>query len=411
MNPLYNTVVYAMWFLSTYFVVLLSLMLITHRNELQKGRPSLGRAPQVSVIVPAYNEGEVIAHTIRSLKDLTYPAAEFIIVNDGSTDSTSVAVRAAIAGDRRFTFIDRKENWGKARSLNQGIAIAKGEFVATMDSDSVVEPVVFEKALPFFAEEKVASVTISVEVSEPRTLLQKIVEIEYIIGLSLFLKILSFFDSVNVTPGPFSLYRKSVLDELGGFDPENITEDLEIAYRMQKAGYRIENCYQAKVSTLTPVTFNDLYIQRKRWYTGAVQTLIKHRDVMLHPERGVFGIFVPFTFLLIAGGLMVFAFSLYLLVKRFVEGMWHLHYTGFNLLEQMLAFEFDVLSLGRATLVGLCAFLMGIFLMLLGLRIAGKRYAERRVGMIGFPFLFFLYQLFWGSAFLAVLRRRDVKWR
>ncbi len=411
MNPLYNAVVYVMWFLSTYFVVLLSLMLITHRNELQKGRPSLGRTPQVSVIVPAYNEGEVIAHTIRSLKDLTYPAAEFIIVNDGSTDSTSVAVRAAIAGDRRFTFIDRKENWGKARSLNQGIAIAKGEFVATMDSDSVVEPVVFEKALPFFAEEKVASVTISVEVSEPRTLLQKIVEIEYIIGLSLFLKILSFFDSVNVTPGPFSLYRKSVLDELGGFDPENITEDLEIAYRMQKAGYRIENCYQAKVSTLTPVTFNDLYIQRKRWYTGAVQTLIKHRDVMLHPERGVFGIFVPFTFLLTAGGLMVFAFSLYLLVKRFVEGMWHLHYTGFNLLEQMLAFELDVLSLGRVTLVGLCAFLMGISLMLLGLRIAGKRYAERRVGMIGFPFLFFLYQIFWGSAFLAVLRRRDVKWR
>ena len=325
MNPLYNAVVYVMWFLSTYFVVLLSLMLITHRNELQKGRPSLGRTPQVSVIVPAYNEGEVIAHTIRSLKDLTYPAAEFIIVNDGSTDSTSVAVRAAIAGDRRFTFIDRKENWGKARSLNQGIAIAKGEFVATMDSDSVVEPVVFEKALPFFAEEKVASVTISVEVSEPRTLLQKIVEIEYVIGLSLFLKILSFFDSVNVTPGPFSLYRKSVLDELGGFDPENITEDLEIAYRMQKAGYRIENCYQAKVSTLTPATFNDLYIQRKRWYTGAVQTLIKHRDVMLHPERGVFGIFVPFTFLLTAGGLMEFAFSLYLLVKRFVEGMWHLH--------------------------------------------------------------------------------------
>jgi len=243
----------------------------------------------------------------------------------------------------------------------------------------------FELDSPFSCE------AMNVEVSEPRTLLQKIVEIEYIIGLSLFLKILSFFDSVNVTPGPFSLYRKSVLDELGGFDPENITEDLEIAYRMQKAGYRIENCYEAKVSTLTPATFNDLYVQRKRWYTGALQTLLKHRDVMLHPERGVFGIFVPFTFLLTAGGLMVFAFSLYLLVKRFVEGMWHLHYTGFNLLEQMLAFELDVLSLGRVTLVGLCAFLMGIFLMLLGLRIAGKRYAERRAGMMGFPFLFFLF--------------------
>lgn len=411
MNPLYNAVIYIAWFFSTYFVVFLVLVLLTHKERLREEKGILKRKPLVSIIAPAYNEGRVIADTIRSLRKITYPRVEFIIVNDGSTDDTSEMVRKNIKDDKRFIFIDRKENWKKPRSLNEGIARAKGEFVACMDSDSVVEPAVFEKTLPFFDSPGVGAVTISVEVREPKTFLQKIIEIEYVIGLSLFLKILSFFDCVNVTPGPFSIYRKKIFDEIGGFDPENITEDLEIAYRIHKAGYKIRNCFQAKVHTLTPNTFKGLYVQRKRWYSGAIQTILKHRDIHLSSSVGLFGLFVPFTFFLIASGLGVFYYSLYLAAKRIIESLWHFHYTGFNFFEHLLEFDLDILAVGRISLVGICAFVTGIALMAVGLRIAEKRFSERKLGMLGFPLMFFLYQLFWTSAIAAMARRRDIKWR
>ncbi len=411
MNPVYNAIVYVVWFCSTYFVVLLALVLLVNKRNLRESAGSLVEKPFVSVIAPAYNEGKVIAHSIESLKKITYPNIEFIIVNDGSKDNTSEVVRRSIQGDSRFVFIDRKENWRKPRSLNQGIAAAKGEFVACMDSDSVVEPDVFEKALPFFDSPNVGAVTISVEVKEPKTFLQKIIEIEYIIGLSLFLKILSFFDCVNVTPGPFSIYRKSIFAEIGGFDPDNITEDLEIAYRIHKGGYKIRNCFQAKVHTITPEKFKELYVQRKRWYSGAIQTLLKHKDILISKETGLFALFVPFTFFLMFSGIAVFYYSLYLLGKRLWQGLWHLHYTGFNIWEQILQFELDFLSLGRISMVGICALISGIILMLIGLRIAEKHYSERKLGMTGFPLMFFLYQIFWTSAITAIVRRKDIKWR
>lgn len=411
MNPIYNSFIYIVWFFSTYFVVFLILVLLTHRERLREDKGMLKRKPMVSIISPAYNEAKVIADTVKSLKKITYPNIEFIIVNDGSTDNTSEIIRKNIKGDKRFVFIDRKENWKKPRSLNQGIAKAKGEFVACMDSDSVVEPEVFTKALPFFDNPKVGAVTISVEVREPRTFLQKIIEIEYVIGLSLFLKILSFFDCVNVTPGPFSIYRKKIFDEIGGFDPENITEDLEIAYRIHKAGYKIRNCFQAKVHTLTPSTFKELYIQRKRWYSGAIQTILKHKDITLSTSVGLFGLFVPFTFLLIASGLGVFYYSLYLAAKHLIKSLWYYQYTGFNFFEHLLEFDLDILAVGRISLVGFCAVITGIAMMLIGLRIAEKRFSTRKLGMLGFPFMFFLYQLFWTSAIVTMARRRDINWR
>ena len=186
------------------------------------------------------------------------------MVNDGSTDATASEIRQGIKGDARFRLIDRQENRGKAASLNEGISRAKGEFVATIDADSIIEPGIFPKVLPYFENPNVGAVTVAVRVKNPKTLLHKIFELEYIIGLSLLLKAFSFFNGVFVTPVHPSVYRKKILVEIGGFDVDNITEDMEIAYRIQKKRYRIENCMDAKVYTIIPPTFSKLLVQRKR---------------------------------------------------------------------------------------------------------------------------------------------------
>jgi len=175
--------------------------------------------PKVSIIVPAFNEENTIGETIESLRLVDYPKElfEIVVINDGSTDKTAEVVRSLNA-DGRLIFIDNQENKGKAARLNQGLEVASGEFVACTDADSLVAPDVFKKTLPYFKNSKTGAVTITVEVNKPRNLLERIVEIEYIIGLSLALKVLSLFNSIHVTPGPFSVYRKTLLDVLGGFD-------------------------------------------------------------------------------------------------------------------------------------------------------------------------------------------------
>jgi cellulose synthase/poly-beta-1,6-N-acetylglucosamine synthase-like glycosyltransferase len=370
-----------------------------------------GWRPRVTIIAPAYNEAGKIGKTIASLKRLSYAYAEFIIVNDGSTDATAAEARKAIGTDKRFVLIDRKQNKGKAASLNEGILRARGEFIATMDADSIVEPRVFEKTLGYFVNQDVGAVTISVAVHKPKTFLEKLIDMEYLIGLSLFLKVFSNINCVFVTPGPFSIYRKDVLSRVGGFDETNITEDLEIAYRIHKAGYRIENSRDAVVHTIIPPSFKGLYVQRRRWYSGAVQTIVQHRGMLFRSRYGAFGMFMPLQFIMTMLGLLLFSLALYLTVTQTAEFFWSFRYTGFNLLDRLSELSVDPLRIRGVEMLGALAFGASFVLLGIGLFVSRIRIRDRLAGVLGYPLMFFLYQLFWFGAFIAVLRRRKIAWR
>jgi len=93
-----------------------------------------------------------------------------------------------------------------------------------------------------------------------------------------------------------TLFRKSALLKAGMFDTNNITEDLEIAWRLRKLGYRIGFAYEAEVYTEVPNNIKSLWRQRTRWYRGKLSNIIKHRDMLLNPKYGYFGMFVlPFS--------------------------------------------------------------------------------------------------------------------
>lgn len=413
MEPLYNALVYVVWFLATYFIVLFMLIIFTHKDKLYENRkPKSGHNnPLVSIIVPAYNEEGKITDTILSLKNITYRNVEFVIVNDGSKDKTSEVVKAKINNDKRFIFIDNAQNKGKAAALNDGIRSARGEFVACMDADSTIEPGIIEKSLPYFNNKDVGAVTVSVEVKNPRRFLDRVIDLEYTLGLSLFLKVLSFFDCVIVTPGPFSIYRRSMLDEIGGFDVNNITEDLEIAYRIQKSRYKIKHCLEAKVQTVLPPTFKGVYIQRRRWYSGAIQTLVQHRKILFSNRYGLFGFFLPYNYILIGLGLLLFLYTDYLSISKTIENMLYLQYTNFDFLERLLEWEFDILNFNILDLLGNIMLVATVVVMIIGIYFTRKSYKKNKLGMIGYPFLFLLYQIFWLGAIIAVIKGKKIKWR
>src|SRR5204863_7701071 len=118
-----------------------------------------GRAPSVSIIVPAYNEGAMIATVLESLLAIDYPNFEIVVVDDGSSDRTFLR---ALPFERRRQDIEcrvlAKPNGGKFDALNHGIAHARGEFVVCIDGDSVLHPQALRHCIARFADARVGAV-------------------------------------------------------------------------------------------------------------------------------------------------------------------------------------------------------------------------------------------------------------
>ncbi len=412
MNIVYTVLVYLVWFLSTYFIIVFLLSLFKLKEELFEYPPEMnGTLPKVSLIISAYNEESKIAGCLDSLKRVDYPKHlfEVLVVNDGSTDGTASVVKPYVdSGAVRL--IDNAVNKGKAACLNQGIEHASGTYIACMDADSFVDADIFMKTLPYFKEKGVGAVTVSVKVKNTNTLLQKVVELEYILGLSLFLKVFSRCNCVYVTPGPFSIYRSSLLAEIGGFDAKNITEDLEIAYRIRQAGYSVACCLATAVETIIPGNLKSLYRQRKRWYSGALLTLWKHKSFLLTKRAGLFGVFIPFIYSLTALGMVLFVVSLYMGVSNLVRNLSYLSLTDYNVLDWIVVKSPDVLSISIFGILAISGIVGTYALLTYGMKITEHKIRKKLVGYVGYAALFFLYQYFWFVSFFTVIFRRKVEW-
>ena len=223
MELMQKLMIYVVWFISTYFVLLFMMLLFKYRNNMFEKKSMIKKNHSlVSILVPAYNEEKNILNTLESLKKIDYPKYEVIVLNDGSKDNTSKVIRDYNKKNKHFLFIDNKNNKGKAAVLNQGIKIAKGEFIVCMDADTIVTPNILKRALPEFNSENIGAVTVSIDL-KPKTFLQKITEIEYAVGLSLSIGVLCKLDCAHVTPGPFTIFRKSMFNHMSRFS------DLEVS--------------------------------------------------------------------------------------------------------------------------------------------------------------------------------------
>jgi cellulose synthase/poly-beta-1,6-N-acetylglucosamine synthase-like glycosyltransferase len=296
----YNIISYSVAFLALYSIIFFLLVYIKNRKEFSEIKETMKKKPLISVIIPAFNEEKTIAKTIQSVLNSNYPKnkLEIIVVDDGSKDKTvENAKKVSGTGIKVFS----KPNTGKADSLNYGIKKAKGEFIATMDADSYVTPEAINRMLPYFDDPRVGAVTASIKVHNKQNFLEKLQNIEYIYTI-FTRKVLSLIDAVNVTPGPFSLFRKKTFDLVGGFDPQNIMEDQEMALRIQLNNLKICSTLDAEVYTQVPRTFGKLLNQRIRWHRGGIRNAFKHRQ-MIHPSYGDFGVFVMplalFAFILV----------------------------------------------------------------------------------------------------------------
>jgi cellulose synthase/poly-beta-1,6-N-acetylglucosamine synthase-like glycosyltransferase len=149
----------------------------------------------------------------------------------------------------------------------------------------------------YFEDEKVAAVTCLVLPDKRDSFVRRIQFLEYAVSFGLNNTLLSSIDSSYVVPGPFTIFRRSVFEKVGYYEPGNLAEDMEFGLRLKNHSLKIVNCYEAVVYTDVPKDLVGLFVQRNRWCRGGVFNFIRYRKLMFNKKNPDFGFFVmPFIF-------------------------------------------------------------------------------------------------------------------
>ncbi len=234
-------------------------------------------APPISVLVPAYNEGKVIAATLRSVLSTNYGApVEVVIVDDGSTDDTFEAAQAVAATDARVRVI-RQANAGKAAALHTALLAAAHEIVIFIDADTRIEANAFAALVPPLADPNVGAVSGHARVGNRRSFVSRCQDLEYICGFNLDRRAYAEWNCITVAPGAISAFRKEAVAAAGGFSRDTLAEDTDLTLAVHEAGYRVDYVPAAVAWTEAPETVRTLAKQRFRWAFGTLQSIWKHR--------------------------------------------------------------------------------------------------------------------------------------
>lgn len=254
-------------------------------------RPDLPEVPGlVSIVIAAHNEEAVIVRTLDSVRRSTYPFYEVLVADDASTDLTGQLVLDYHMQhpDMDLRIVRMSENVGKGGALNSALRqYARGQFVMTLDADSIIEPDAVANALSYFDDPYVAGVAANVQILEEPTALGILQRFEHMIGYR-SKKLYSMLNCEFVVGGVASTYRMSVLRKVDFYDTDTLTEDIGLSAKITNLGNRrFRMIYGADVVAKTEgvLTFRALAKQRYRWKYGSIQNLIKYRSLVFNPSR------------------------------------------------------------------------------------------------------------------------------
>jgi YaiO family outer membrane protein len=298
--------------------------------------------PSIAVIAPAYNESATCRESVRNMLALRYPSHEVIVVNDGSKDDTlkilidefklyksgrtpfatipTKPIRAIYESRDpiRLVVVD-KENGGKSDASNAGINFARAQLVCVVDSDSLMEPDSLLYVAKPFLEDPTTIATGGiirvvngcrvqggqvVEVRAPRRLLPLFQAVEYLRAFLGGRVAFSFLNSLLIISGAFGLFDRQAIVEAGGYRPDAIGEDMELIVRLHRiwrsAGrkYRVVFVPEPVCWTEVPEKLRILRSQRNRWQRGTVDSIRRHKVMLLNPRFGAVGLVaLPYFFL------------------------------------------------------------------------------------------------------------------
>lgn len=410
-----STIIFQVFiFLSVYVQVFFFVTFLENRKKIviREGKIKLRNYPAVTIVVPCFNEEKTVSKTVQSLMNLNYPKdkLKIFLIDDGSTDGTWDIISKFVTNPNIRIF--HKENGGKYTALNFALENTETEFFGGLDADSYAGPESLIRIMSYFERDlSVMAVAPSVTVYNPKNFIQNAQKAEYHMGVYLK-KMLGFLGAINVTPGPLTIFRKKVFDDLGSYRHGHNTEDMEIAYRMQTNYYKIEHCNDAYVYTTTPTTLRKLYKQRLRWIYGFINNTIDYRSFLFQKRYGNFSLFT-----LPVG--VVSILSVIYLFSRIVYNIGHYIYSkfiffqtlGWNFIPKISNFDFFFFNIQSFSFLIILIYFLVIFAMIFGRKMTEGKWGLSFGMMYFFP-VFGIIAPFWllSAVYNTILKRRPA-WR
>lgn len=403
-------VIYISLFVFLYFEVFLLITFFENTFlEKKKAAHKLPTVvPSVAVIVPCWNRENTVSETINSLLALNYPKnkLQIVAVNDGSTDDTH-SVLECFSGNSQITII-HKEHGGKHSAMNEALKHTDAEFVGCLDADSYVERDALMHIIATFEDPEVAAVTPSIKVHNAQTILQLVQKAEY--SLAVFVrKTFTIIDSLFITPGPFSFYRRSVIDEIGPWRYAHGTEDLEICLRLQSHHKKIANEPLAVVLTTTPRNMTQLFHQRVRWTYGLLKNAFHYHTLFFNPRYGALGMFIlPLSVISLFTTLFFLGISVWNIIIFLSAEVVRLQTVGISI--PAIHFDFFFFDTNIALSISIILILMTLLSIGLGRRMTKDSFISYDMPIF-IALYSFLTPLWLTASFYKVLTSKSIRWR
>lgn len=236
----------------------------------------LPRYPKVTLMVPCYNEGANVEETITHLLRQRYPDFEVLAINDGSKDDTGARLDKMAAEHSRLSVLHQR-NQGKAMALNNGFEVAKGEILICIDGDAVLDyDAVSWMVKSFLESPQVGAVTGNPRVRTRSTIIGKLQACEFSSIIGLIKRAQRIYGTVFTVSGVVVAFRRSAIEQIGGWSTDMVTEDIDVSWKLQLAGWKIHYQSQALCWVLMPETIRGLYKQRLRWAQGGAEVFMRY---------------------------------------------------------------------------------------------------------------------------------------
>ncbi len=286
--------------------------------------------PFVSIIVPTYNEEKVIVGRINNLLSQNYPSDKFeiIIVDSDSKDNTLILAKELGEKHTNVKVVEEGERRGKASAINLGKRVAKGEIVLVTDANDVFNDNALREIVPHFKNLRIGAVGGYFILTNSSNELVSASSFYWDIE-SLMRRGESVFDSACTFHGEINAWRKDIIDA----DPGSLTEDLDMAIRIRKRGFKIVYEPNAIAYEAGPSNAKEQIIQKKRTTLGTIQSFFKFKSYLWFPRDKYSGLIYPshktlqiFSPFLLIGVITTLLFSLVL--QELIASMIYILITG-----------------------------------------------------------------------------------
>lgn len=341
---------------------------------------SMVNLPMVSIVVPLKDEEKVADRLLKALLGFDYPSEkmEILIVEDGSTDKTVEACqRYARLYPDVVKLLHKHESNGKPSALNFALKHAKGEILAVFDADNVPEPDALKRAVAYFRDPSVAAVQGRLcIINANENMLTKFVSYEEAAWCEAYLRgkdVLNLFVHLK---GSCQFIRRDVLEQIGGFNGEALSEDMDLSVRLIEKGYKIRYAPDVRSWQETPSHVRQFFKQRTRWFRGTMEVALKYGRLMTKLNRKNFDAELT----LLGPFILIVSLTSYLLAFYTSSAVFNLDFT--------LQFLMQFSAFGTSVMLVIC-----------GLALAYISKPRRLNNMLWLPFIYFYWSL---QAFIAL---------